>query len=359
MNNWIKDAYNFLKKQCKSKWFPTILLLLISIMIYILTYSSHTIDNIDWNKKVLDAINNIALTFIAGGAFTVFIKFFQFSGIFKEELKSVICDEDLYVENSKKENSNLFINKLKIYSNEYISEAFEMILDRIFYQAYEKKIEKLDTNLKNKVGNRLKSELKIFTDNNYIQKGLVLEYTIRSYNEDFILLEQEITADIIGIEDTIMVKRSYDNWVPSEKFSKNHNYIDIEYFKFGGIDYSNQFITESVYSGKKKKKEGDLKIKKSINLEIKDVGKTKMKIKINFLLSLDSFLYWNYKFIVYTKKVKVFVNYENSTFQAIIMEFAQNEKFKSYSGKIIHKENDEAIYVPQDSFMLAIHKKRS
>ena len=350
---WMNGMYNYIVNNIiKWKWFPTILLLMISITLFIITEAYIISGN---TKPGISIINKLSIAFVAGGAFTVFIKFFQFSHIFKEELRSVIFDEDLHIEKSRKERDNLFINNLDTYSFSFIIHTLKLMVKRIFPNSFSNV---LGDDFNDVMAKRLYRELTLIKNNNYIQRNLELIYDIKPYNEDFIIVEQTITATLEKVKDSIIMDRKYENWVPINKAVEKTDSIEVEHFKVGDRDYKYEFKSKSEKTSIGQKLADHIKETKEISIEIPDKQNVKLDCKVNFLLSLDSFLYWKYKFTVYTKDVKVIVRYDESMYLATIMEFAQKEKFDGYDGQLIFKHNKDTIYVPEDSFMLAIHPKK-
>lgn len=346
---WLSDVYKaFNKNVIKWKWFPTVAIIGISLILYIVS-GYFLLEEKPANKLWwLQTINNLCLAFIAGGTFTAIIKFFQFNRVFKDELKEVLLEEDLHIEKSRKHRDNIFVNSLSSYSRGFIKETLDLMVERLFPKDFSKI---LDTDFHTTMSNRLYRELSPTSKNNFVQKKCTLKYEIRKFTNEFLILEQEISSELVSIGNHIIFSRSFSNWIP-QKSNLEHFSVKVKKFTFDNIDYSDRFKVSSdtnneylEYNLKKEK----IEIKTEINKK-----KVEFSSKMEFYISLKTFLYWEYKFDAYTKGVIVKLKYNKKDYQGLIMEFAQQEKLIGQNGETTYKHNSNTIYLPEDKFMLAI-----
>ena len=347
-DNYVVAMGKFIwNKVFKSKWFPLIASLIITTLIF--AYTQFEIAYGSENKWI-DVINRASIALIAGGGFSAFMKLFQYAGIFKTELEKIILDEDIHIEKSRKERDNFFINNLDVYSRSFIYKSFKELIKRFFPDNFGKIFG--DDYIED-ITNKVSSELRISRKSNYVQKNVVLKFTISEISEKKILLRQEFSADLFKVKGPIHIDNSFVNW-SNDKKPLDLELIDIESFKLDGVEHKQKFVYLDD-NGVEEKEYGHIKTSKGIKLDYDKKDKVKLSSKMNFVLSTDSFMYWNYSFGAYTKGVNLVVNYDKERFLTNVMEFTTNkDKLKGINDKY----NEKSIYMPQDSLMLVIHKKQ-
>ncbi|MDC9723890.1 MAG: hypothetical protein PSN34_14110, partial [Urechidicola sp.] len=236
-NNWQASLYNFIYIHfIKWKWLSLFISLTITISIF--AYTQIEIYNNNENEWIR-IFNQISITFIAGGGFSFFIRFFQHANIYKNELKKVILEEDLHIEKSRKERDNFFIDNLEIYSKFFLFKSFIKFIKRFFPEDFESLF---GHNFDETIINRISNDLMISKTNNYVQKNADLKFTIKKYDDKNIILTQKFSADIYMVKDSIIFSRTYYNWVPNNHNINREKLVDIKEFKLGNVDYKENFI---------------------------------------------------------------------------------------------------------------------
>lgn len=343
------------------KWLNIFLTVIIALCILIISKILKVDANDDYLLNwfdLIDILDTTATAFIAGGAFTAFIKLFQYADIFKDEIKDVLLNEDILILSSVTTKENILINKLDSYSRHFLFSTFHSYIRRFYSNRFEDIYGK---GFDSSIMHRIKKTLAISEKNYYVQKDLEIRYKITIVDSDHIRLTQKIKSKIykVSSEKPIKISHIYRSWIPKNStFYKNgKDVINIKKYKVGAKDFKKDFFNAKsngtvnqlnhILTSK------EIRYKFSTEFDVLDFDS-----EIDFTLSTKTFLYRSYTLGAYTKGVTIEIEkYDKRRLECLLITNTNDEKFESKNSTNDYMKNQISLFIPKDTFNIVINKK--
>jgi len=220
----------FWNQYIDKNWAFIVFLLMLGSILSILSWAFGPTDHRSFKEILTSVAGSLGQTILAAGFFAAFLKTFQFIGVFKDAIKTLITKDSDF----KEQVHNLIFEKEAL---AYTSlEVRKRMWRNLTFTLYNEDMPENEL-LAEKI---LSSYLPKTVD--FIQKDFVVKYEIRYEGGDIIYIER-CSYDIIPLINSINFKSSYFVW--KKPGGEDNSSITIKSFKIDGLDVINDFLIRS------------------------------------------------------------------------------------------------------------------
>jgi hypothetical protein len=342
-----KNLKQFWSQYVDKNWAFIIFLLVLGTILSILSWAFGEPDSRPIRAIIASGAGSLGHTILAAGFFAAFLKTFQFIGVFKDAIKTLITKDDDF----KNQVHDLVFTRETL---KYASlDAKRKMWRNLTFTLYDGEMpEDADALLAEKI---LSSYLPNSID--FIQMDFVAKYDI-SYKDGDVIYKESSTYDIIPLMDTIVFKSSYFVWKKED--SADNSSITIKTFKINDTDFASEFklknskdkgydVTEKELSISLNEKLGN-SFQKNKPITVKSV----IEVKNTPLISP----HFRYQFSKFTKGFEI--DYKNNNPDEIIVKLELIDDridLREILEESTGLKNKNELLLPTDGYLLIVTPK--